>query len=139
MRASLARYLLLIGLFVSGASAQEGKIIQLKQPVIGCRNVTDLRQFPAVLPTDFPESKKPLEYLQGRCIRLAPGRVRIERVQNTYACVAAGRRSCLWARSEDAGVPIFGDDGFRPSSRGPERAAPFFRSEPNAPEPTPSR
>jgi hypothetical protein len=73
MQTAFARYLVVILLSATGASAQEGKIIQLKQPIIGCENKADLRDFPYELPKAISLSEMPLPYREGRCVKLAPG------------------------------------------------------------------
>jgi hypothetical protein len=109
MRTNSAHYLLLFVLLASGASAQEGRVVHLGQPVIACERKTDLRDFPAALPKTISLAEMPLPYREGRCIRLAAGPVRIARVQGTYACLRHRLHSCLWVRSEDAGAPMVGD------------------------------
>jgi hypothetical protein len=122
MRTTFARYLVVILLSATGASAQEGtilhmkrpvigkgKTVQLKEPVIGCENKADLKDFPHVLPETISPSEMPLPYREGHCIRLAPGQLRITQVQGTYACLRSAGHSCLWVRSEDVGAPIVGD------------------------------
>jgi hypothetical protein len=112
--------LVLLLLLAPGALARGGKIIQLKQPIIGCTDKADLGQVPAELPKDISSWEMPLADWQGQCSLLSPGRGRIERVEGTYTCLEAPRHSCLWVRSEEIGVPIVGDspDEF-------DQAAPF--------------
>jgi hypothetical protein len=126
MQTTSALCLLVILLSAIGASAQEAglgtlpfnrhlestKVVQLKQPIIGCEKKTDLRDFPSELPKAISLAEMPLPYREGRCIRLEPGRLIIAQVQGTYACLQQRQgHSCLWVRSEDAGVPIIGDFG----------------------------
>lgn len=129
MQTAFARYLVVLTLLsATGASAQEGKIIQLKQPVIGCENKADLKDFPYELPKMISTSKMPLPYREGRCIRLAPGRLIITQVQGTYTCLHRRGHSCLWVRSEDVGVPMIGDFGTpgQGGRRAPAESAPEF-------------
>lgn len=109
MRTGFAASLFLSVLLGSGASAHEAKVIHLDRAVIACEGKADLRDFPADMRKINFLAEMPLPYRQGRCIRLAPGSARIEKVQGTYACLRQLRHSCLWVRSEDAGVPMIGD------------------------------
>jgi hypothetical protein len=124
MQRIFAAFVLLLLSIVSVAPAQADNIIQLKHPIIGCTEKADLGHFSAELPPGISRADTPLAYRQGRCIRIPIGPIRIERAEGTYTCLQARRHSCLWVRSEEIGRPIIGDEPFKPSSNGRERAVP---------------
>jgi hypothetical protein len=101
-------------LLLSGfvAAARADKVVELKQPVIGCAAKADLGHFPHPSAGDISQPEMPLPYRSGRCIRLARGPIRVERVEGTYTCVRASRHSCWWVRSEEIGMPIKNDSAF---------------------------
>jgi hypothetical protein len=124
MRRTFASFLILLVLCGHAASAPTGKIIDLKQPIIGCLHKADLGHFPPGLQKGISRIDMPRAYRQRRCVRLPRGSARISRVEGTYACLRFARHSCWWVRSEEIGVPIIGDMPFEPKTDGPVRVSP---------------
>lgn len=98
MPKKFATLMLALSLLAAVGPARANKIILLKQPVLGCAQKADL----ARAAKDLPKA--------ARCIELAKGPVKIDRIEGTYTCVYRASNPCLWVPSELIGESIM-DDG----------------------------